>query len=111
MERQNNAKAQQSIKYRLLACVVAVALAIGLSAMPALAEPSEDAGGSISIVSVDTSTDAKAEKADASKGESNASDSSSKAESWDCGRKVGPLIGPGMESACTKMSQKQEPSR
>ena len=31
--------------------------------------------------------------------------------SWDCGRKVGPLIGPGMESACTKMSQKQEPSR
>lgn len=80
MERQNNAKAQQSIKYRLLACVVAVALAIGLSAMPALAEPSEDAGGSISIVSVDTSTDAKAEKADASKGESNASDSSSKAE-------------------------------
>ena len=29
----------------------------------------------------------------------------------DCGRKVGPLIGPGMESACTKMSQKQEPSR
>ena len=49
MERQKNAKAQQSIKYRLLACVVAVALAIGLSAMPALAEPSEDAGGSISM--------------------------------------------------------------
>lgn len=43
MERQNNTKAQQNIKYRLLACVVAVALAIGLSAMPALAEPSEDA--------------------------------------------------------------------
>ncbi len=80
MERQKNAKAQQSIKYRLLACVVAVALAIGLSAMPALAEPSEDAGGSISIVSVDTSTDTKAEKADASKGESNASDSLSKTE-------------------------------
>lgn len=80
MERQNNAKVQQSIKYRLLACVVAVTLAIGLSAMPALAEPSEDAGGSISIVSVDTSTDAKAEKADASKGESNANNSSSKAE-------------------------------
>ena len=59
MERQNNTKAQQNIKYRLLACVVAVALAIGLSAMPALAEPSEDASGSISIVSVDTSTDAK----------------------------------------------------
>lgn len=70
MERQNNTKAQQNIKYRLLACVVAVALAIGLSAMPALAEPSEDASGSISIVSVDTSTDAKAEKADAPKGES-----------------------------------------
>lgn len=80
MERQNNAKAQQSIKYRLLACVVTVALAIGLSAMPALAEPSEDASGSISIVSVDTSTDAKAEKADASKSESSASDSSSKTE-------------------------------
>lgn len=80
MERQKNAKAQQSIKYRLLACVVAVALAIGLSAMPALAEPSEDASGSISIVSVDTSTDAKAEKADASKSESSASDSSSKTE-------------------------------
>ena len=62
MERQNNTKAQQNIKYRLLACVVAVALAIGLSAMPALAEPSEDASGSISIVSVDTSTDAKAER-------------------------------------------------
>ena len=45
MERQKNAKAQQNIKYRLLACVVAVALAIGLSAMPALAEPSEDASG------------------------------------------------------------------
>lgn len=42
MERQNNTKAQQNIKYRLLACVVAVALAIGLSAMPALAEPSEE---------------------------------------------------------------------
>ena len=80
MERQNNTKAQQNIKYRLLACVVAVALAIGLSAMPALAEPSEDASGSISIVSVDTSTDAKAEKADAPKGESGTSDSSSKAE-------------------------------
>lgn len=80
MERQKNAKAQQNIKYRLLACVVAVALAIGLSAMPALAEPSEDASGSISIVSVDTSTDAKAEKADAPKGESGTSDSSSKAE-------------------------------
>lgn len=80
MERQKNAKAQQSIKYRLLACVVAVALAIGLSAMPALAEPNEDASGSISIVSVDTSTDAKAEKADASKSESSASDSSSKTE-------------------------------
>lgn len=78
MERQNNTKAQQNIKYRLLACVVAVALAIGLSAMPALAEPSEDASGSISIVSVDTSTDAKAEKADAPKGESGTSDSSSK---------------------------------
>ena len=80
MERQNNTKAQQNIKYRVLACVVAVALAIGLSAMPALAEPSEDASGSISIVSVDTSTDAKAEKADAPKGESGTSDSSSKAE-------------------------------
>ena len=55
-------------------------LPIGLSAMPALAEPSEDASGSISIVSVDTSTDAKAEKADAPKGESGTSDSSSKAE-------------------------------
>ena len=80
MERQNNTKAQQNIKYRLLACVVAVALAIGLSAMPALAEPSEDASGSISIVSVDTSTDAKAENADAPQRETPTRHSSSKAQ-------------------------------
>lgn len=58
-------KRQNTIKYRLLACVVAVALAIGLSAMPALAEPSEEAGGSISIVSVDTSAENAADKTEA----------------------------------------------
>lgn len=78
---------QNSIKYRMLVCLVAAVLAIGLTAMPALAEPSAEASGSISIVSVDTSSGEKAEKAEAAKGDSSAAakpstnDSASKSES------------------------------